>query len=135
MVAELNSERLCRLADDLDIVECVLIIGCTGAKLAGKRGYSNIFTSDGSVLTQHSMRIFDHVHKGNVSRYRNKSDILAHIADILRGDIVKTRELNAVIAHCLYRLESALKVCFGVFANGINLNCYRERHKLYLRNN
>ena len=129
MECELNAllaaytSHICPLFKYLFIVRAV-----DGSKLVGHGRKYKILYTDGLIHCHKREKIVSDVVKLKMSGNRLYLSLTQRLAHILCCQAVKTRELYAVVAHLLKRLECSDKVTRRVVADRINLDSNRKCH-------
>ena len=96
--------------------------GRSGAVLRHQVRNGDIAASDGGILSQHALRIGDHLVIRHVCRQGQKSDFLTHLPNLFGGVSVQTGKLNAVVPHFPDLLQCTPHIGGCVVAHGIQLN-------------
>ncbi len=108
--------------------------GRAGAVFRHQVGDGNIAAADGGVLSQHALRVGNHVVIRHVGGQRHQSDFPAHSPHVLGGVSVQTGELHAVVPHLFDFLQSTPHIGGCVVAHGIQLNGNWQHSKYLLFN-
>ena len=131
MVAQLHSQFLRFLAQQLRAVDDFLELGLAGTVFLGQIGDHDKFAADIGIHLQHAVGIVHHIHKGNVGRQGNEADLLAQVPNFFRAVAEQTGKLNRVIAQRLYLAQGAFKILFQILTDGIELQTNGKIHSVF----